>query len=83
MMKCVSLAVLLALLPPETNAQQPPVPILKKSRPDSGYGAVTAAPGRNYGPVRGQGWRVFQGATRCEQTGGMLSCDNGYSARVR
>jgi hypothetical protein len=28
-------------------------------------------------------WRRFQGATRCEQSGDMVSCDNGYRANLR
>jgi hypothetical protein len=62
----------------EANAQQQPVPTLKPSRITADYQRLTAQPRT---PIRG--WQVFKGATECVQTGGKLTCDNGYSMQVR
>lgn len=62
------------------NAQQKPVPILKPSKPAAAAPAVAPMPT----PKRATaGWQAFKGATRCEQVGKLITCDNGYKQVVR
>lgn len=58
------------------NAQAP-VPQLKKSPPAKAQ-VYTPSP-----RAKASGWQRFQGASRCEQIGNVLSCDNGYKQTVR
>jgi hypothetical protein len=72
--------VLIAVLATSSTAeaQQQPVPSLKTGRVTADYQRLTNAP---RAPIRG--WQVFKGAKECTQEGGKLTCDNGYSVRVR
>jgi len=64
------------------QAQQPtPTPVQKR-------GPVWTAPQQGTPVMRQQrqqyiNWQRFQGATRCTQEGNLLTCDNGYTQRVR
>ena len=61
------------------NAQQP-TPLPKQTRNEA-----QPLPPVKYRPARVAtgGWQRFQGATRCEQTGNTLVCDNGYRQTTR
>ena len=60
------------------NAQTKPVPQLKRMPAVTAsevYKQPKAVPGQ-------RGWQRFQGATRCEMTGPVVKCDNGYTGRM-
>ena len=70
----------------ETLAQQPTPKTPKPDRP--AYDPNAPKPPVVYQPhparARTGGWQRFQGATQCTQSpDGVLSCDNGYTQRVR
>lgn len=60
-------------------AQTKPVPQLKKTPATTGQ--IYEQPKQR--ATAAQGWQRFKGATRCEQIGNVLSCDNGYRQTVR
>ena len=62
------------------EAQTTPTPIQKKTQwvaPQQGT-PVMREQRQQYG-----NWQRFQGATKCEQVGNVLSCDNGYRQTLR
>lgn len=76
-MRSLFLVVCTALLVTPVSAQQP-VPQLKKATP-----AATAAPAGAWKPKVSPASKGLAGATRCEQTGKVVTCDNGYTMTVR
>lgn len=79
-MKAILLAAL--LLPCTAMAQQTPTPLPGRT-PQPTYDQSTPKPAVRYRPSVGPGWQRFKGATRCEQTDHVLTCDNGYTQRIR
>lgn len=75
----VLVAAIIFIMMKSGMAQQPkPVPQLKATKP--------AAASTVYGPPARKAvapsWQRFQGAGRCEVTGAVVKCDNGYQGRL-
>jgi len=84
-MKPVALVLMTVLFVPTALAQAPPTPMKPIQRPAYDPNTPKPQPVVRYRASSGVigGWQRFQGATRCEQIGNALTCDNGYKQTVR
>jgi len=74
---------LLTLLLVPAALAQTPSPTPMRPAPKPAYDPNAPKPAVRYQPAVQGGWQRFKDATRCEQVGNSLTCDNGYKQTVR
>jgi len=81
-MRVVFLSLAMMLIAEASQAQTTPTPVQKKAPTwvSPQQGTPVMRPQRQ-APIGN--WQRFKGASRCEQVGNVLSCDNGYRQTLR